>query len=338
MSNLLDTLVSDEAKNKKSLYSAGKYWDYKNKKVIKQLKQKSLKDFRGLNSGVGTSYSDNLILDIRNELNTKGKIVSSLFLMPFINRIFNQQLELTKTAIQGLIKNQSIVFEKDQNIADLINKYNFNQTTEFGCVQKFRFKGKEISTHYLQMANRINNLENIFDFKKIESFFEIGGGFGSNVHFLLENFSNIKKIIYLDLVPNIYVGTEYLRYFFGNSVIDYLKTKNLNEIKFEDNNKLEIICIPPWEIEKLNIQIDHFHNADSFVEMPIEVVNNYKKYIFKNKVKEISLISYENFDLNTTFDPNRLVEIFDNKLSFKKFSGAIKDQDRNSFYYYGKNF
>ena len=145
--------------------------------------------------------------------------------MPFINRIFNQQLELTKNAIQGLIKNQSIVFEKDQNIADLINKYNFNQTTEFGCVQKFKFKGKEISTHYLQMANRINNLENIFDFKKIESFFEIGGGFGSNVQFLVQNFSNIKKIIYLDLVPNIYVGTEYLRYFFGNSVIDYLKPK-----------------------------------------------------------------------------------------------------------------
>ena len=49
------------------------------------------------------------------------------------------------------------------------------------------------------MAHRINNLSKYFNFKDIKSYFEIGGGFGSNIHFLITNFPNIKKILYLFL-------------------------------------------------------------------------------------------------------------------------------------------
>ena len=80
-------------------------------------------------------------------------------------------------------------------------------------MQKFNFNGKDYSTNYLDMAHRIDNLSKKFDFKKINSFFEIGGGFGSNAHFLITNFPNIKKFIYLDAVPNLYIGTEYLKFF-----------------------------------------------------------------------------------------------------------------------------
>lgn len=85
--------------------------------------------------------------------------------------------------------------------------------------------------------------------------FEIGGGFGQYIHVLLQNYSNIKKILYLDIVPNIYVGTQYLKRFYGESVIDYNITRKMNKIQFSDNNKLEIICIAPWQIEKkFNVQ------------------------------------------------------------------------------------
>ena len=52
---------------------------------------------------------------------------------------------------------------------------------------------KNYSCHYLNMADRINNLSNTFKFENLNSFFEIGGGFGANIHFLLTNFPNIKK-------------------------------------------------------------------------------------------------------------------------------------------------
>ena len=71
MDNLLKSLINDEKKNAGKLYSAGPYWDYKNLKTINQIKKKGISKFRGYNSGVGTSFTDNLVVDIRNELNFK---------------------------------------------------------------------------------------------------------------------------------------------------------------------------------------------------------------------------------------------------------------------------
>ena len=75
---------------------------------------------------------------------------------------------------------------------------------------------------------------------------------------------------------------------------------------------MEILCIPPWLIEKVYAEIDHFHNAASFVEMPKIVIKNYVKFIKSFKTKEISLISYDSFNSKTTFNPEQLNEFFDN--------------------------
>ena len=216
--------------------------------------------------------------------------------MPLINRIFSSQLSLTKSYINSYIENLAIVYKNSLAVQKLIKKYKFLDTTKFGCIRKFQYQEQEYSIHYLNMAHRVENLSNKFDFSKIKSYFEIGGGFGANIHFLITNFHNIKKVIYLDVVPNIFVGTEYLRYHFKDKVKDYSNTKSEKEIVFENNDDLEIICIPPWEIEKINVNIDHFHNAASFVEMPEKIVKNYIKYVNKFKTKQISLISYDNFD------------------------------------------
>ena len=178
------------------------------------------------------------------------------------------------------------------------------------------------------MADRINKLLKSFNFKNTNSFFEIGGGFGANVHFLVTNFPNIKKILYLDAVPNIYVGTKYLEHHFGKKVKNYLELKNLNKISFQKNDELEILCIPPWLIEKVDVEIDHFHNAASFVEMPKIVIDNYVKFIKNFNTKEISLISYDEYDLKTTFNPAELNLFFDNKLKISWKDNCIEEYNR----------
>ena len=328
---LLKALVEDEKKNDKSLYSSGPYWDYKNKRTLNEVKKNGLSDFRGLTTGIGTSFTDNLTLDIRNELNLKGKIVSSFFSLPFINTIFKSQIAITKNHLNNHLKNLEIIYKNNLSVQNLIKKYKFIETTKFGCLKKFKYFEKEYSIYYLDMAHRIENLSKKFDFSKVKSFFEIGGGFGANIHFLLTNFTNIKKVIYLDVVPNIYVGTEYLKYHFKDRVKDYLNTKGKKEIVFENNNDVEIICIPPWEIQKIDVKIDHFHNAASFVEMPEKVVKNYIKFVNKFKTKEISLISYDNFD-KQTFDPNLLSKLFYNKLNVTWENTLIEDYKRKEIY------
>lgn len=330
--NLLNTLINDEKKENKKLYSSGPYWDYKNKKTILEIKKKGLSEFRGFSTGIGTSFTDNIVFDIRNELNLRGRIVSKIFSFPLINRLYKSQLDNTKNYIDLYLKNLAIVYKNNSEVIKLIEKYKFENTTEFGCVRKFEYLNKEYSVHYLKMADRVNNLSEVFDFNNIRSYFEIGGGFGANIHFLITNYPNIKKIVYLDVVPNILVGTEYLRFHYKNKVKDYLLTRDFKEIYFEDNDELEIICIPPWEIEKINTRFDHFHNAASFVEMPKKIVKNYVKYIKKFKIKDISLISYDKFDLSTTFNPENLQELFDIKLNIFWKKDLIEDYNKKLIY------
>ena len=113
---------------------------------------------------------------------------------------------------------------------------------------------------------------------------------------------------------------------------DYLSLKNFSEIKFSDNDDLEILCIPPWEVERLNVKIDHFHNAASFVEMPQKVVNNYCNYIKKFETKEISLISYDNFNLQDTFNPENLNNFFEKELKILWKKTLIEDDNRQLIY------
>ena len=325
---LLDELIKDEKNIDKTLYSSGPYWNYKNSRAILEIKKKGLKDFRGITAGIGSSFSDNLILDIRNELNIKGRIIGKIFSLPLLKKIFDGQLRITNDLINSYVKNQGIVYKNNNKVQKLLKKFKFTNTTDFGCIQSFEYLGKRYSCSYLNMADRIDVLSNFFNFNIAESFFEIGGGFGANIHFLVSNFSNIKKILYLDVVPNIYVGTEYLKHHFGKNVKDYLELKDLDKINFSKNNDLEILCIPPWLIEKVEINIDHFHNANSFVEMPKKVVKNYVKFIKKFKTKEISLVSYDRFDLETTFNPKELNEFFDNKLKISFKDMLIEDYKR----------
>lgn len=329
---IINELIKDEKKINRKLYSSGKYWFSKNKKILIEIKKKDLNNFRGINSGVGTSFSDNLVFDTRNELNILGRTFAKILSLPILNKIFDSQLNITKEHINSLIKNQSIVFKNSKEVLNLIGKYKFENTTEFGCINQFEYLNKNYSCHYLKTADRIDKLSKYFNFKNIKNFFEIGGGFGANIHFLLTNFPNIKKIIYLDVVPNIFVGTTYLKYFFGKNVKDYIELRNLNKITFSKDDQLEILCIPPWLIERVNVEIDHFHNAASFVEMPKEVIKNYVKFIKKFKAKEISLISYHFFDPNTTFNPEELNEFFENKLKISYKNDLIEESNRKWIY------
>ena len=329
---LIDDLIKDEKKNDRSLYSSGPYWDYKNSRAILEIKKKGIEDFRGLTAGIGTSFSDNEVLDIRNEYNIKGRIIAKLFSLPLLSTIFNSQLRITKNHINKYLTNKALVYQNDKNVHDLLKKYKFENTTEFGCISSFKYLKKNYSCHYLEMADRINNLSKSFNFNDIFSYFEIGGGFGANIHFLISNFSNIKKILYLDAVPNIYVGTQYLRRFYKDNLKDYMDLKDRDTISFSNDNKLEILCIPPWSIERVEVNIDHFHNASSFVEMPKKVIENYVKFIRKFKTKEISLISYNSFNPKTTFNPEDLNNFFDNELKIYRKNTLIEGYDRKLIY------
>ena len=144
---LLDDLIRDEKTINRSLYASGSYWNYKNSSAVLEIKKNGLGNFRGNSDGIGISFADNLVLDVRNYYNIKGKIIGKIFSLPILNVIFNGQLNLTRKYINSLIKNQAVIYQNNKNVENLINKYQFKNTTEFGCVQIFEKLKKKIFYH-----------------------------------------------------------------------------------------------------------------------------------------------------------------------------------------------
>jgi hypothetical protein len=146
--------------------------------------------------------------------------------------------------------------------------------------------------------------------------FEIGGGYGANIHLLLENYKNIRKVLYLDIPPNLYVGTQYLKAFYSAAVFDYRALRHLDSIRFSSDDNIEIFCITPWQIEKFKSAVNIFLNSHSFVEMPKNVVKNYVDNFNSfphSEDSEIALTTYDGYDLNTTFHPDDLPKFFEGR-------------------------
>ena len=317
---LLNNLEEDRKHINKKLYSAGPYWDSKTKKIVFWLKKNGVYNFRSKNSGVGTSYTDNYVKDVRNEFNFKGRLASLFTQIPIIKAIFSSQVNITDNYINALIKSEQINFINNPKVISLISEYNIDDSTEFGCISKFKFNNKEFSMHYLHICERMDNINKLFNLNNISSCLEIGGGFGSNIHLMLNNFKKLKKIIYVDISPNLVVGTEYLRKFFKESVIDYSDLRKKKIFNFEDNDKLEIICIPPWKLDKIKCKIDFLCNSGSFQEMTAEQVKNYKNIINNNfNPNFINLTIHERKGKEGTLTHDDINRIFENRLKYREY-------------------
>ena len=168
---------------------------------------------------------------------------------------------------------------------------------------------------------------------------EIGGGFGANAHLMLSTWPRLRKMVYLDIPPNLYIGTQYLRHFFGDAVRDYRTCSQLDHISFRLDESLEIYCIAPWQLFKVHSKIDTFFNAHSFQEMSEIIVSNYA-----NEIDRVSSDSpcmllqfYEHTGVKDTVEPEAIVEIFN---QFGKFRLALQSADlgEGEYIYYSEGY
>lgn len=308
-SKLLSLMLSD-ARKAGDLYSPGDYWKKKTFAAIRDIEKYGLENFRDGSNIVGASFTDTALIDTRNFSSTGAReLIRKLYkYVPPFKSLFDSQVAYTNNFFSKL---NSEINEKITNTfyyQDILARYNLpKNNTRGGCKTFCKLGETQISHHYMQMLMDLDYISQKLPINESRTYFEIGGGYGAFAHCLLENYKNIKKIVYLDIPPNLYVGTQYLKSFFGNSVIDYQESRSQNVISFKDNDDLEIYCIAPWQIEDLACSIDFFHNAHSFVEMPKRVVINYAQYIKKllSNTGLISLITYS-VSPNNSFTPEEL--------------------------------
>ena len=169
--------------------------------IFLEIEKKGIKNFRGSDNNIGESFSDNQNTDILNDYYGRAR---GLFRLIFkkaypLKNIFIRQQKLTSNYMNEKNLYKSMYFEQNTYIKELSNNFHFNDTVNCGCEDFSILNDKKISNHYLTIADTHLNFSKKIDFKKIRSF-ENGGGFGANIHFLIQNYNNLNKIVYLDLL------------------------------------------------------------------------------------------------------------------------------------------
>ena len=336
--NLLRVMLSDVSLQS-LIYKPGPYWERSANASAEEIFAVGIGDFRGSSTLIGQGYSDNLDVDRRKNL--RHGFVHKFFrwittrIFP-LNKIYKNQVNLTLDYAQRSVRYLGELLNKKGRTSELLAKYKIPYSLLGGCVSKSDFNQQEIAIHYLNILDKHDYASRFVDFGKAKSLLEIGGGFGANVHLLLANYENLRKVIYLDIPPNLYVGTQYLKSFFGAAVKDYRQVKESNSLEFSNDDSLEILCIAPWQIELLACEVDIFINSGSFVEMPKGIVKNYaEKVINRFPAQKTAVIvdSYGCFDLGTTFHPDELPGFFEKRNDFIRFQRETLEPTDFPYFY-----
>ena len=330
---LLKTLLLD-SERQVDIYRPGEYWRRSTQVSAKNMLQRGITNFRSSSSGtIGQGYADCLVLDpavmwevggvtakLRKWIATRSS-VRKYFLRPYLAQI--EALHAKREAYENHFLNSTL-----ENWFEEFSRRHALPDTLVGQPEStITIGGQVVSKHYLMTLTRIQNFSSKIDFTKVTSVFEIGGGYGANAHLLMHLFPNIRKYLYLDIPPMLYVGTQYLKHFFHSEVLDYLGTRNNDAIRFNDRSDREIIAIAPWQIRNFSGSMDLCINFASMQEMSIEIVRNYAEHIKRllHKDSKFLLQTYplEHEDgvrlsdekILGVFQPSFNVESFDPKLA-----------------------
>jgi putative sugar O-methyltransferase len=323
------------------VYAPGPYWIKKATNAIHEIDAEGISIFRGLRSGVGTSYSDSPRIDVRNDLGTNiaGKALKRILqhVYPFKN-VLDASAAITTSHFMQAMVYKNLYRNSNARVKEILAEFK-DLNTVIGCPVDVINPESPLafSNHYLDLIDTQLNFGDEDFLSKAESILEIGGGFGANVHIMLHRFQNIKKVVYLDIAPNLYVAMQYFTHIFGKEAVRFFSQAEGSKLRFKGDSSLEIVCILPQEIENLDVEIEVFWNAHSFVEMTEPIVKNYAanmKRISSKKEARVYLASYDQFSLDSTLDPKVLLDIFGSDLNVREFETL--EPERHNIHIWGK--
>ncbi len=230
---LVELMVRDSM-SADGIYRPGPYWKAKSESAMRQIKSLGISDFRGASNTIGLSFTDSIILDATlGPVTIKGRIADGVMSLSGLARVRKAQVRLARGLWDGQLKWKEAHLAGSARVGELLAKYSIKNSTTAGCIDSVEVDGQTVSTHYLQVLDTHDYLASQLDYTSVSSMLEIGGGFGSYTHLLASNYPNLRKFLYLDIPPNLYVGTQYLKSHFSGSVRDYRDLRKKDSIRFD---------------------------------------------------------------------------------------------------------
>lgn len=264
---LLRLLSSDQSRQD-GLHAPGRYWQGITKRTRRAIERDGLSSFRS-NAAISKGYADVIVtdpFDASAEGGMKGAGTRRFVRSPAVRRLVRPYVLLNEQRVSEMLRWKSAALSTSVGdaVGDVLRDV---ETTRGDPREVITIRGERYGGAYVRHAVQLINVAQTVPFGRTSGFFEVGGGFGALTHLVLERFENVRKVLYVDIAPTLYVGTQYLRSFFGEAVVDYRQTRDRSTIRFADDERREVICIPPWQMGRVDAELDVFWNAASFSEM-----------------------------------------------------------------------
>lgn len=337
---LLNHMMADQALQK-SKYQPGPYWSEYCSRATHAIRKKGLNHFRSSHD-ISKGFGDSVMLnpfELGSRRKWKSNILKKLTGIKFLNdKIFGRYDRLIQSQYEKMKFYRSLYYDTrfGEWFREISHSFALPDTLHGQCHETVRLNGQTISYRYLRQLMRIYNFAQHIDFSSIRSVFEIGGGFGINAHLLLHLYPNIRKYLYMDIPPCLYIGTQYLRHFYNSDVCDYLQLRDQNRITFNQDDSRQIIAIAPWQIEKGNFDIDLFWNSSSFQEMTLESVDHYLQHIqrfMRNGGHQLACLTAYKSKSDKSLQKrgnwfSLITEVFDTR----RINPKIEEGDRNEYF------
>ena len=295
-----------ESKKQSDLYTAGNYWGFYEKNILKQIEENDLTKFRSWPGGAGVGNIQSFGGGEKQLARSFGKHFHPFdmkFLKldnfplirkynSFINRL-SEKLPFFSYFAFRAAEGRDYYFLAHRKLQESLYDLIFNLDRDlleisdsmFGNPIGFYINNKFYTQQFLKELQHVHYIKKNTDFDKIESIIELGGGIGLLASCFLKLKKNVKYLL-IDIAPMIFFSEYYLRNL-GFKVCGYkelknMKNPNLNKI-FEE---YQVCCIPSWKLELLkDYKSDLFINVASFQEMENDQSKNYIN-IIKKSVKQ----------------------------------------------------
>jgi len=346
---LLEMMLQDQSKQK-GLYNHAFIWKKYSSRVERAIRSEGLQDFRAKRL-IGKGFADVLLInpyDLFEVVSWKVKAYKRIVGFPMFKRyVAGPYIKLSEFNFKQAQKYKDLYYTNTLgNWFSLFSKqYSLPETLVGNPQDTISINNYKVARAYLTSFIRVYNFSKKIDFSKIESVFEIGGGFGSTCHTLLHLFPNIRKYCYIEIPPFLYVGTQYLKHFYKDEVIDYRQSRKLSSIRFSENDTREIIAACPWQIGKIDAGIDLVYSSASFNVMSKDMVANYAKHtkrMLNDKESSVCLHLGSFLDNEGTtvkkLDSKVVLEIFTNNgfVEFEKLEPELVTSKPHYFVGYKK--
>lgn len=329
--SLLEMMMRDE-RAQRDVYRAGPYWKNYCRRMLRALRHDGLSDFRS-NPRIGKGFSDTVLSDPVDLWSMgswkqrmvchvlKNHFIREFVLRPYLHHI--AKLNLGMQEYKNSYWNQNI----GAWFAEFTQRHELPEMAVGNPTDVVKLRDTIVPNSYLSAFIRIASRKGAVDLSKVRVAFELGGGFGAMAHALIHLYPNIRKYIYLDIPPTLYIGTQYLRHFYPDNVISYNATRDLQEIFFSADDRLEIIALCPWQIERVSADVDVFWNSSSFQEMPVPVVDYYLDQVARLLRKDgngfVCLDAYNNAEQSEALTAMKLMEVVSRKFMVRKVENCV---------------